>query len=250
MVQLAASIDYGMPFCKSCFNLESDADGLAFVTGEEIKKLEKMICDMNSTSIQRTIAASRSAEELLNLIVTSQKSVIDVQEAELSDVEYELADKIASVDTLSQRSSHEGDVLVVDDEVTLTRRVGRSQVRGKVIGVYVTDKAEVTYDVKPQNGAILYQQSEYSLVKTATGNRAEQHNQDIANLAKLIDKKRYPDDRLCDLQQAMIDKLVIMDNMNKVKMSLSNEKQKLIGIGPSKASEWLEYTKNCVEPGI
>ena len=43
---------------------------------------------------------------------------------------------------------------------------------------------------------------------------------------------------------------MIMDKMNKAKMSLSNEKQRLIDIGPSKAGELFEYTKNCVEPGI
>ena len=33
IVQQAAKIDYGMVFCKSCFNLEGDADGLTYVTG-------------------------------------------------------------------------------------------------------------------------------------------------------------------------------------------------------------------------
>ena len=37
---------------------------------------------------------------------------------------------------------------------------------------------------------VLYQQSEYSLVKTSTGNRAQQHNPDNANLAKLEEKKK------------------------------------------------------------
>ena len=41
IVQQAAKIDYGMVFCKSCFNLEGDADGLAFVTGAEIKNSPK-----------------------------------------------------------------------------------------------------------------------------------------------------------------------------------------------------------------
>ena len=38
IVQQAAKIDYGMEFFKSCFNLECDADELAFVTCAEIKK--------------------------------------------------------------------------------------------------------------------------------------------------------------------------------------------------------------------
>ena len=62
IVLLAASIDYGMPFCKGCFNLEEEADGLAFVTGEEIKKLEKMICGVNPIDIDRTKKASKIAE--------------------------------------------------------------------------------------------------------------------------------------------------------------------------------------------
>ena len=97
--------------------------------------------------------------------------------------------------------------------------------------------------MKPENGAILYQQSEYTLVKTSTGSRAQQNNQDNANLAKLEEKKKHQDDRLHDLQQAMRDKLVTMDKMNKTRMSLSNEKQRLLDIGPCKASEWLEYAK-------
>ena len=38
LVQMAASIEYEKPFCTAAFNLEGDADGLAFVTGTEIKK--------------------------------------------------------------------------------------------------------------------------------------------------------------------------------------------------------------------
>ena len=153
---MAASIDYGMPFCKSCFNLEGDADGLSFVTGEEIKKLERMICDINPIEIFRTKKASEIAEKLMSPIITLQTSMITEKEAELSVIENELVNNVVNVDNLSQRSLAEDDVLVIDDKVTLTRRVGRSRVKGKVMAVNTTYKGEVTYDVQPQNGAVFY----------------------------------------------------------------------------------------------
>ena len=42
-VQLGASIDFGRPFCKAGFNLEGDADGLAFCVHAEIKKTAEVI---------------------------------------------------------------------------------------------------------------------------------------------------------------------------------------------------------------
>ena len=123
------------------------ADGLAFVTGEEIKKLERMICDINPIEIDRTKKASEIAEKLMSPIITLQTSMITEKEAELSVIENELVNNVVNVDNLSQRSLAEGDVLVIDDKVTLTRRVGRSQVKGKVTAVNTTDKGEVTYDV-------------------------------------------------------------------------------------------------------
>ena len=45
---------------------------------------------------------------------------------------------IVLTDNLHMRSTTEGNVLEVDDKATLTRRVSRSQVRGKVITVHVT----------------------------------------------------------------------------------------------------------------
>lgn len=86
IVQLVATIDYGMPFCKSCFNLEEGADGLAFVAGEEIKKLEKIIYGINSICINRTTKANKVAEGLVNQVITLQISVITEKEIELSDI--------------------------------------------------------------------------------------------------------------------------------------------------------------------
>ena len=40
---MAASIDYAKPFCQGTFNLEGGADGLAFVTGTEIRKIADRI---------------------------------------------------------------------------------------------------------------------------------------------------------------------------------------------------------------
>ena len=35
LMQIAASIDYAIQFCKGTFNLQGDADGILFVTGSE-----------------------------------------------------------------------------------------------------------------------------------------------------------------------------------------------------------------------
>ena len=108
--------------------------------------------------------------------------MITDKEIELNGIGDELAQNIVHEDNLHIRSTTEVDVLEVDDQVTLTRRVGRSQVRGKVIDMHVTEKGEVTYDVQPQNGVILFEQSEYSMVKTSIGTRARQHIEDTTNL--------------------------------------------------------------------
>ena len=89
-------------------------------------------------------------------IITLQTSMITEKEAELSNVENEWVNVVVHVDNLSQRSLVEGYVLVIDDKVTLTRRVIRPQVKGKVTAVNATDKGDVTYDVQPQNGAIFF----------------------------------------------------------------------------------------------
>lgn len=234
IVQLAANIDYGIPFCKSCFNLEGDAYGLAFVTGEEIKKLGKMIYDTNSICIKRTITACNIAEDLVNPIVTSQKAIIREYEIELDRIENQIAENIVNVDNLSMRSIAECNLLQVNDKVTLTRRVGRLQVRGKVIGVYVTNKGKVSYDVEPDNGAILQQQSEFSMVKTSTGNRAHQRNEDITNLAKVGEKQDHQKERLSKVIQAMEENEVIKEQMKKAQTSVRDEKKKLVEIGPHK----------------
>ena len=88
------------------------------------------------------------------------------------------------------------------------------------------------------------------MVKTSTGNRAQQNTQDHTNLAQLKDKQKHQQNRLADLNQALRDKAVIKEQMKVIKEVLRNEEQKLIDIGPYKAQDWLEYAKECVQPGI
>ena len=46
LMQIADSLDYVAPFCKATFNLEGDADGLAFVTGTKIEKIVDIISSL------------------------------------------------------------------------------------------------------------------------------------------------------------------------------------------------------------
>ena len=64
------------------------------------------------------------------------------------------------------------------------------------------------------------------------------------------DKQKHQQNRLADLNQALRDKAVIKEQMKVIKEALRNGEQKLIDIGPSKAQDWLEYAKECVQPGI
>ena len=64
---MAASIDYAKPFCQGKFNLEGDADGLAFVTGTEIRKIADTILasDINIDRLKKSFKTAASMIEPL-----------------------------------------------------------------------------------------------------------------------------------------------------------------------------------------
>ena len=82
-----------------------------------------------------------------------------------------MADNSVASDELRVMSAAEGMVLEVDDNVTLSRIVNMSQVRAKIIDVTVSNNGIITYEVRPQNGAILLAQSEYLMVKSSTATK-------------------------------------------------------------------------------
>jgi len=104
--------------------------------------------------------------------------------------------------------------------------------------------------VEPDNGAILQQQSEFSMVKSSTVNRAQQRNEDITNLAKVGEKQNHQKERLSKVIQAMEENEVIKEQMKKAQTSLRDGKKKLVEIGPHKAQDWLGFAKQCIQLGI
>ena len=66
-----------------------------------------------------------------------------------------------------------------------------SQVRVKIIDVYVSNNGIITYDVIPQNGAILLEQSEYLMMKSSTGIRTRQILINTTNLNSLEENRMH-----------------------------------------------------------
>ena len=172
-VQCAAKIDYGQPFCKACFNLEGDADGLSFVTGMEIQKLTSAITDTN-LNIDGVIKACTQAEEIVRSAFGRKNAIIEEKKDNLNITLNKLADKISDIEQLRVRTIEEGVQLSIDDRVTLKRRNNHSQVRGTVTHVHTTENGEVTYNIKPDQGADFLNYSEFLLVKSSTKRRALQ----------------------------------------------------------------------------
>ena len=78
---------------------------------------------------------------------------------DLDEARNKLVDNIVALDELKGMSIAEGMLLKVDNSMTLTRRVNRSQVRATIIDVHVSNNGIITYDMRPQNGEILLAQS-------------------------------------------------------------------------------------------
>ena len=89
----------------------------------------------------------------------------------------------------------------VNNKVTLTRRVGRSQVRAKMIEVHTNEEGITTYDIQTSNGTICIQQTEFSMVKASTGSRASQIRTENKNLDLLSEKNIYQDEIITKLRQ-------------------------------------------------
>ena len=60
----------------------------------------------------------------------------------------------------------------VNDKVTLSRIVGRTQVRASILEVHTNEEGITTYDVHTDTGTRLIQHTEFSMVQVSTGSRA------------------------------------------------------------------------------
>ena len=89
-VQIATKIYYGIPFCRADFNLEGGADGLSFVTGAEIRKLEKIICD-GDFNYDRVNKATVIAADIVNPVFQRQATIMFELENNASFVLDEIA---------------------------------------------------------------------------------------------------------------------------------------------------------------
>ena len=202
-VQISASIDYAKPFCKATFNLEGDADGLAFVTGGEIKKCYERISSMN-INIDRLKSGAKNASIIVEPLVREIKERLSQRRNSRLNVEQELANSMEMVDASKIRKEGEGEVLLFGDKVTMKRRVRHSQVQGVVTCVYFNEvDGTVQYDITPSNGANHLNVSEFELVKSAGGDltRVQRKETDMRNLDLLTAKNKFQTDRLADLSR-------------------------------------------------
>ena len=134
LVQMAASIDYAKPFCKATFNLEGDADGLAFVTGTEIEKIGDRISSFN-INIDRLKKHAKKAALMVEPLVDNIKVRLTEAISTKQDKALEVTQIMQQYDNAKVRKVEEGAVLTFGDKVTLKRRVGRHQVKGVITAV-------------------------------------------------------------------------------------------------------------------
>ena len=248
-VQCAAKIDYGQPFCKACFNLEGDADGLSFVTGMEIQKLTSAITDTN-LNIDRVIKACTQAEEIVRSAFGRKNAIIEEKKDNLNITLNKLADKISDIEQLRVRTIEEGRQLSIDDKVTLRRRNNHSQVRGTVTHVHTTENGEVTYNIKPDQGADFLNYSEFLLVKSSTKRRALQKKDDLQNLETLDDKKIIQTQRIVDLGNANREKDDIRKKVENMEKDIAEAETEKTQLGPKNKNDWIKYAKTVCETSI
>ena len=151
-VKMASNICQKMHFCKAGFNLDGDTDGLSFVTGTEIKKLEKVLCD-GDFNCDRVNKATVIAADIMNPVFQRQATIISELDNNTLSIQDGIAQLVAETDELKERKNEEGENLSEDDNVTLSRRVGSDQVNRRIVRVYFKENGKVSYDIKPDRGA-------------------------------------------------------------------------------------------------
>ena len=151
-VQISALIDYATPFCKGAFNLEGDADGLAFVTGTEKKIADRIT--YHDINVGRLKKNANNAPLLVDPLVNEINSRLTEATRLKYEKMLELTNTMELYNNVKQRKDEEGSILVFGDKVTMKRRVGCSQVKGFITGVYVHKlDGTMKYDVTPNEGA-------------------------------------------------------------------------------------------------
>ena len=164
---MAASIDYAKPFYQGTFNLEGDADGLAFVTGTEIRKIVDRI-SASDINIDRLKKASKTAASMIEPLVDDINGRLTEANSSKDEMILELGNKMQLYDNVRGRNDEEESILKFGAMVTMNRRVGFHQVKGVLTAVHVKGlDGTVKYDVAPSQGDVHTGISEFDLVKSA-----------------------------------------------------------------------------------
>ena len=252
LMQIAASLDYAAPFCKTTFNLEGNADGLAFVTGTEIEKIVHRISSLH-LNIDRVKKHAVKANTIIQPLVDDIKINIDNAKIAQDITNINLANCMELVERARIKNAEEGNVLEFGDKVVMKRRVGRHHVKGVITSVHCNElDGTVSYDVTPTQGACHNNVSEFDLDKAVSEafSRATQQDQNKVNLNACDLKKGVQQASLSDLPRLENEfntaKRVSRDaqsNVQKIEEDLHN-------FGPITEEDWVQYAKEVVKPGL
>ena len=252
LMQIAASLDYAAPFCKTTFNLEGDADGLAFVTGTEIEKIVVRISSLH-LNIDRVKKHAVKANTIVQPLADKIKIKIDNAKDAQDDYSINLANCMEVVERARARKAEEGDVLEFGDKVVMKRRVGRHHVKGVVTSIHFNElDGTVSYDVTPIQGACHNNVSEFDLVKAVseTFSRARQQDENKVNLNACDLKKDIQQARLSDLPRLESDYNTAKKVSRDAQSNFQKLEEDLTNFGPITEEDWVQYAKEVVKPGL
>ena len=250
IVQMAASIDYAKPFCQGTFNLEGDADGLAFVTGTEIMKIGDRISS-SDINIDRLRKASKMAASMIEPLVNEINGRLIEAIGSKDEMVLELGTRLQLYDKERSRKDEEGAILNFGAMVTMNRRVGRHQVKGVLTGVHVNElDGTVKYDVAPSRGVVHTGISEFDLVKSAEGTRASQNTIDLSNLNANTEKKRVQDIRLSNMERLNRDCDDQRQAIVNAETTIEGVQDEFSSLGLVTEDQFVSYGKKVVKPGL
>ena len=252
LMQIAASLDYAAPFCKATFNLEGDADGLAFVTGTEIEKIVERISSLN-LNIDRVKKNAVKANTIIQPLVDDIKKKIDDAKIIQSGININLANCMELFESAKSRKAEEGDVLEFSDKVVMKRRVGRHHVKGVITSVHQNDMdGTVYYDVTPSQGARHNGVPEFDLVKAVSDAlpRSRQLDQNLVNLNACNTKKNIQQTRLSELSRFENDYNTAKTVAKDAQLNVQKIEEELHDFGPISEQDWVQYAKEVVKPGL
>ena len=95
--------------------------------------------------------ASCEAEKVVRFFFENKGVIIFQHATSLQVKEDGVAVQTVTVNDFKNRLENEI-VLEVNDKVTLNRRVGRNQVKGKIVKVHLSDYGKLYYNIKPVSG--------------------------------------------------------------------------------------------------